>query len=285
LQVFKHNLERIAENDGNEISAVDPDAHLMNQGGDGREYDACYNVIMAVDEKHKLIADFEVSTCMDEKGILPMLTENVKTLMGVTEISALADKGFYNGEDIEECEKNGTICFIPEVFKGKQAPEPEYNRENFKYDHEKDCYVCPAGAELKYRKTKKRKLRSGESEDERKIDKVYSNFAACQNFINREQCTTNKMGRDIYRNQYQDTLDITNARMLTKEGRTMFRNRKQIVEHPFGTTKHGWGYRNFLCRKIEKVTGEQSLVFLAYNFRRVFNIFKENGTKLQNPMA
>jgi hypothetical protein len=71
-----------------------------------------------------------------------------------------------------------------------------------------------------------------------------------------------------------------NARMKTEAGREIFRQRKKIIEHPFGTAKAVWGFKQFLCRTREKVTGEQSLAFLAYNFQRVFSIFRENGKSM-----
>jgi aspartyl aminopeptidase len=74
-------LKKIEENDGKEISTVDPDAHLMHTNGDGRSLDACYNVQAVVDEKHKLIVDFDVTTCPDDKGALVTMTESAKEIM------------------------------------------------------------------------------------------------------------------------------------------------------------------------------------------------------------
>ena len=99
------------------------------------------------------------------------------------------------------------------------------------------------------------------------------------------QCTNDKRGREIYRNAYQDALNTVDARMQTDDGRQIMRERKKVVEHPFGTTKSIWGYRQFLCRGQEKTTAEQSLVFLAYNLRRVINISKESGWNLEAMMA
>jgi len=114
---------------------------------------------------------------------------------------------------------------------------------------------------------------------------LYENPKACKSCINRELCTTNKQGRKMHRVPTQDALDTVNARMLTDEARQIFRARKKIVEHPFGTTKHVWGYRQFLCRGQEKTTAEQSLTFFAYNFRRVFNIFKNSGKNIMEVIA
>jgi hypothetical protein len=60
------------------------------------------------------------------------------------------------------------------------------------------------------------------------------------------------------------------------ENYNIFKERKKIVEHPFGVTKSVWDFRQFLCRTGEQTTAEQSLAFLAYNLRRVCNNFKEN---------
>ena len=73
--------------------------------------------------------------------------------------------------------------------------------------------------------------------------------------------------------------------MHTDEGRHMMRERSKIVEHPFGTIKYVWGYRQFLCRGLKKTTAEQSLAFLAYNLRRVFNIFQDEGENLLEALA
>jgi hypothetical protein len=45
-----------------------------------------------------------------------------------------------------------------------------------------------------------------------------------------------------------------------------------LSESPFGVVKRIWGYDQFLCRGREKVEGELSLTFLAFNMRRAINI-------------
>jgi transposase len=261
--------EQIEANGGKEISSVDPDARIMKQGGDGRNFDACYNVQTVVDDKNKLIVDFDVTTCPNENGTLPKITESAKEIMGVDEVSVVADRGYYNGADIEECEQNGTKCYIPAKGDLRPAPDPRYNKKHFKYNAEKDYYICPEGHEFS---RKFEYNRRGQS-----IDGVYYNTKACQECPHREQCTTDKKhGRKILRIQYQNTLDIIDSRMKSEAGRERFSERKSIVEHPFGTTKQIWGYKQYLCRGLEKVTAEQSLTFLAYNFRRVCKIFEGN---------
>jgi transposase len=272
-------LKQIEENDGKEISTVDTDARLMHTNGDGRPLDACYNVQTIVDEKHKLIVDFDVTICPDDKGALVNMTESAKEIMGVSEISAIGDKGYYDGEDIEKCEENGTTCYVPKTATHAPAPDSAYNRERFKYDKEAGGYICPEGKLLSF-------MREHRRGKESVTDHIYENAKACKNCANREKCTTSKTGgRKIYRNPYQDSLDNVDARMKTGDARKIFSERKKIVEHPFGTIKYVWGFRQYLCRGQEMTTAEQSLAFLAYNFKRVFNIFRRNGKDLREVMA
>ena len=66
----------------------------------------------------------------------------------------------------------------------------------------------------------------------------------------------------------------------TRREKALYRKRKEIVEHCFGTIKAIWGYRQFLCRTKKKVTAEMSLAYMAYNLRRIFNISRENDGRL-----
>jgi hypothetical protein len=55
----------------------------------------------------------------------------------------------------------------------------------------------------------------------------------------------------------------------TKKGRAVYKRRKHVAEPPFGFIKQGLGFRQFLLRGLEKVSGEWKLVTLAYNLRRL----------------
>ena len=277
-------LNQIETNGGEEISTVDPDAHLMHTNGDGRSFDACYNVQTIVDEKYKLIVEFDVSTSPDDSKSLSKMTESAKEIMEVSELQVTADKGYYNGEDIEICEKNGTTCYIPKMQSGRPAPNPNYGREYFRYDKKEDCYICPKGEKLPFMRMNKRSGGYKDIDGNDIIDRLYKNKSACRKCPNREKCTKNKTGRRIYRSPYQDSLDTVDIRMKSDDAGQIIRERKKIVEHPFGTIKYVWGFRQYLCRGQEMVSAEQSLAFLAFNFRRVFNIYKSNGENLASVM-
>ena len=263
---YKNFLSEIEEK--GEVSTVDPDSKLMHQNGDGRKLDVCYNSQTVVDEKNSLIVDFEVTTRSDDKGNLTYMGELAKDVMDVEDITVLADKGYYDGKDIRNCERNGIKCLIAKPHSGGCKHEDGFSIEYFQYDKLSDSYVCPAGQKFKFMRK--------QTHSNGKEYLVYSNFSACANCDLREKCTKSKY-RKILRLPYQEILDEVDNR--TANNRELYKKRQEIVEHPFGTVKTNWGFRRFLCRSRSKVSAEMALVFLAYNLLRLINILKENSIK------
>jgi hypothetical protein len=59
-------------------------------------------------------------------------------------------------------------------------------------------------------------------------------------------------------------------KLKTKEGKAVYRKRKQTVEPVFGIIKAAMGFRQFLLRGLEKVNLEWELVTLAYDIKRLY---------------
>jgi transposase len=259
-------LQTRIEQEG-EVSTVDPDARLMRGAGDGRSIDSGYNVQTVVDGKYHLIVDFEVTQCSGDSGELHRMSQRAKEVLEVEELTVLADRGYYSGQEMAACEKSGVTCLVAKKKTGGEKKAKGFTLEDFVYDEENDWYVCPCGNRMPYRSGKRRNDR-----DYRR----YVNYQACAHCPRRTECTKRKW-REIDRLPYQGIFEIVDER--TRANKALYRKRKEIVEHPFGTVKAVWGYKQFLCRTIEKVTAEMSLAYLAYNIRRVVNIFKESRLK------
>jgi len=253
------------------VSTVDPDARLMRSGGDARQLDVCYNVQTVVDSKYHLIVDFDIADRSDDKGNLFNMSEKAKEILGVENITNLADKGYYDGEDIAACEAAGITCLVAKPKPGGAKKEEGFTHGDFSYDREQDCYICPCKNRMRYMRNQKH--------SDGKIYRVYANYAACGKCPKKETCTQGEYRR-ILRPPYQDTLDVVDER--TRKNKTLYRKRQEIVEHVFGTIKAVWGYKQLLCRTKPKVCAEVSLAYLAYNMRRFINIFTE---KKQNPVV
>jgi hypothetical protein len=135
-----------------------------------------------------------------------------------------------------------------------------YSKQDFRYDADLDCYWCPAGEALTFRfqtTEKGREIR-------------YYATSACKHCQLRAMCTRNKQGRRITR-WVDEALLEEMARRVRAEPEKV-KQRKSIVEHPFGTLKHSMNQGYFLMRGLANVRGEMSLTVLAYNIKRVINI-------------
>jgi hypothetical protein len=251
-----------------EVSTIDPQARLMRSAGDARPLDVCYNVITTTDAKYKLIVDFDLTNQSNDSGSLQTMSKKAQEVMGVKTLTNLADKGFYDGSDIVACEQDGVRCLVAKPKTRGSNQSEEFKHGRFVYDRVLDCYVCPCQNQLHFKRMDKQK--GG-------LYRAYANYAACRACQRRLECTKNSYRR-ILRSPYQDALDVVDVR--TKTNRDLYRRRSEIVEHPFGVVKAVWGFKQFLCRGLAKVTAETALAYLAYNFRRVFNIFAADGVRL-----
>jgi transposase len=60
------------------------------------------------------------------------------------------------------------------------------------------------------------------------------------------------------------------AKLRTAEGRALYARRKVIVEPVFGQIKGARGFRRFLLRGLEKITGEWNLLCLTHNLLKIW---------------
>ena len=92
---------------------------------------------------------------------------------------------------------------------------------------------------------------------------------ACQNCAIKNSCTTAKQRR-ISRWEHEHVLEAVQRRL--DEHPEKMRQRRETVEHPFGTIKARMGATHFLMKTLSRVASEMALHVLAYNLTRVMNI-------------
>jgi len=228
-----------------------------------QKFDVCYNVQTTIDDKNKLIVDYEVTNDVNDKGQLNEMASRAKEVLEVESFDVLADKGYYNPEEIKKCVENNTIPYIP---------EPEFYDSEFKYDADKDVYTCPKGEELTF---------SGMSEKNERMMKEYRS-ESCSACECKSKCTQSKKGRVILRWEHEKILD--DMRKRVKDDKAVVKNRNCLCEHPYGTIKRGFNQGYLLLKGLKKVGGEMGLTMLVYNIRRVVNILGMNELmKYMNP--
>jgi hypothetical protein len=220
-----------------------------------------YNVQTAVDAEHHLIVAHEVTNQGHNRGQLAPMARKARQATGCQEVTALADRGYFSGDQILACEGASVSPIVPKTLTSNSAKGGFFTRQDFIYDAGQDHYICPAGAKLT-----KTKRRSDHTDD---LD-VYRHLTACFTCEPRPRCTPTTQRR-IKRWVNEDVLDKMQDR-LDRMPHAMG-VRRQTVEHPFGTLKSWMGSTHFLTRTLENVRTEMSLHVLAYNLKRMIKIF------------
>jgi transposase len=249
-------LTELEETGESQISLTDPESRAM--AGHTRVA-VGYNVQLAVDAKHKLIVEQEVTNQVVDMGLLKETAEPAREILGVEQIDVVADRGYFKIEDIEACDQAGLTPYVPKPQRGPAVRNGFFRKDEFRYDSDQDVFVCPSGQTLAPHHV-------GKLRDLKKID--YSNPAACPDCPLRARCTTNI--RRVSRLENEAVLDRMAARLKVRPD--ILDRRRETVEHPFGSIKQWMNQGAFLMRGLPNVRGEFSLTALVYNLRRALNI-------------
>ncbi len=247
-----------------QISTVDADSRSLPVK-DGIT-DVCYNVQAANDSKHSLVVDFDTINQGDQ-GQLSAMAGKAKDVLEADHLTVLADKGYHVGKELEIANDNNitTVVAYPQPRDRSDKIDPACYTDKFLYNKQSDSYSCPAGCELT---TNGKVYIKGRKDRTSYTVKTYTT-TACSSCAFKHLCTPSK-SRIIDRSEYQDIIDENNKRV--DENPALYKQRQQIVEHPFGTIKRSWGYTYTLVKGIKKVNGEMAIIFTMYNLRRVMSI-------------
>jgi len=241
-----------------QISLTDPDSRSMATSGRGSGV-VGYNVQVAVDTEHHLIVTHEVTNDGSDRAQLANVASQAKEALGVDKLEAVADRGYFNSDEILKCEEAGITVTLPKPMTSNAKAEGRFGKQDFAYIEDEDVYRCPAGEKLTYHYTNE--------ENGQKLRRYWTN--ACQHCALKSRCTTGKERR-ITRWEHEHVLEAVQRR-LDKNPQAM-RRRRETVEHPFGTLKMRMGATHFLMKRLPKVATEMALHVLAYNLTRVMNI-------------
>ena len=267
MQSLKEMGRQVEAAPDKQVSLTDPDAQSMATSGKGTGT-VGYNVQAAVDAEHHLIVAHEVTNVGSDRAQLTSMGRKARDATGCAQVTVLADRGYYNGDEVLACEGAGVLPCIPKTQTSGNAKRGLFTVADFIYDTENDRYTCPAGKHLT-----KGKVRS----DRRDNIDHYRNLTTC---ALKPRCTPDKHKR-LKRWEHEGVLDAMQARLERMPDAMAIR--RQTVEQPFGTLKAWMGSTHFLTRTLEKVKTEMSLQVLAYNMKRMINIF--GVTPLINAIA
>jgi transposase len=249
--------QRLAAPD-QQISLTDPDARSMATSGRGSGV-VGYNVQAAVDTEHHLIVTHEVINVGNDRGQLAEMSEKARAVLGTEHLNVVADRGYFDSEEILACDRAGITVTLPRPQTSRSKAQGRFGKQDFRYVADEDVYVCPADQRLTYRYTN----------EENGLARRHYWINVCQNCPIKDRCTTGKERR-IARWEHEHVLEAVQRRL--DENPKAMRQRRETVEHPFGTLKARMGATHFLMKRLRNVRTEMALSVLAYNLTRVMNI-------------
>ena len=242
-----------------QLSTTDPDARSMATSGRGSGI-VGYNVQVAVEAKHHLIVAHEVTNLGHDRSQLSSMAAAAKDAMGADQLEALADRGYFDGEEVLACEAAGATPYVPKPLTSGAKADGRFGKQDFTYLPDENAYRCPAGQRLPYHMTT---LEAG-----LRLHR-YWDRASCQACALKPKCTPAKERR-ISRWEHEAAIEAMQQRLDRKPD--AMRIRRATVEHPFGTLKAWMGATHFKMKTLAKVRTEMSLQVLAYNLRRVIEL-------------
>jgi hypothetical protein len=194
-----------------------------------------------------------------DRSQLSAIAKQTKAALETEALDVVTDRGTFNGEEILACDEAGITVTLPKPQTSGSKAKGRFGKQDFVYLADEDVYRCPAGERLIYRFTNQ--------ENGLTLRRYLTN--ACQACAIKGQCTTGKQRR-ITRWEHEHVLEVVQQRL--DEHPEKMRQRRETVEHPFGTIKYWMGATHFQMKTLKKVGTEMALHVLAYNLKRVMNI-------------
>jgi transposase len=250
--------EQIKEAPDEQISQTDPDARSMATSGRGTGI-VGYNVQTAVDTKNHMVVAHDVLNVGHDRTALADMARQAREAMGKERLLVLADRGYFSGEQIVACERDGNAPVVPKPLTSGAKFEGRFDKRDFIYNARRDAYRCPADKWAIYRYTR--------NEDGLIVHRYWS--SDCRSCHLKPRCTPSPE-RTITRWEHEDVLERMQQRVNCLPMASQWR--RETAEHVFGTLKSWAGPAHFLTKRLRNVRTEFSLQVLAYNMKRAMQI-------------
>lgn len=251
-------LNRIKKNRGSNASSSDPESRLVKNR---QELFYGYNLQVIVDSLHKLIATAQMrQSPNDLHQMLPAL-ETLKKELGIEPEIIVGDKGYDNPSALQAVEQSGKT----EVYVPVEESRDQYVKQNFIFDEENNCYICPRGHTLKQKR--------GLHKSRGRMGILYQCKAEiCNKCPDKGSCTDAKNGRSITRLVDEQWREDYVKRVQSESVKSLLQRRMCLIEHVFGVLKCRMGKIPLLLRGRDKVQTEINLYVTAYNMNRIITI-------------
>jgi transposase len=256
-------LKALQESGRSQVNLTDPDCAIMHsvQGSH-----ASYNVQAVTDDQHGLLVHIEAVPDTSDVNQFARQIESAHEQVGKRCEVGCADAGYADTEELKKIDEQGIKVVVPSQRQASHGEEKPFSKYRFRYDQEKDCYVCPQGKELRYQGT--------DHQSGRKEYRI-SNPKTCHHCPQFGSCTTAKRGRKIFRLAYEAEKAKFEAQY--EAFKDIYDRRKTRAELPFGHFKRNLKTAAFLLRGRAGAQAEASLLATCFDLSRMMTILGVTG--------
>jgi transposase len=227
-----------------------------------------YAVNYLIDLDHAVIVDVEASRAIRqaEVGAARTMIDRAQDCFGLYPERLAADTAYGSAEMLGWLvDERGIEPHIP-VFDKSQRTDGTYSRDEFAYDHKRDCYICPAGKELWQRQKIYRVPRP--FVDENGMMRYRASKLDCEGCSLKPQCCPNAPARKILRSIHEGARDMARDIAATDAYLTSRRERKK-VEMLFAHLKRILKLDRLRLRGPNGARDEFHLAATAQNLRKL----------------
>lgn len=238
------------------VSRTDKDAGYMVREGKPKGF--FYLDHRTVDGKHAIITDTHATpaTVHDSVPYLRRL-DRQRERFGFQVRAVGLDAGYANSAIAHGLEQRGIYGVTG--YRQPNHGEGLFGKRKFRYDAERDVYVCPNQQLLEYRATNRQGYRQYHSHPEH-----------CRACPLRLQCTRSKnMVKIITRHVWQAARDRVDSHRLEPQGKRIYERRKETVERSFADAKQLHGHRYARMRGLNNVREQCLLAATAQNMKKI----------------
>jgi len=250
------------------MSTADPDASITRKNNEParpryhhhRAVDDAYGVITAVETTPGSIAE--------NKKLSSLIDQHEANTQAKVE-TAVADRKYGTAENYLACQERKIVTHIaPFLTQRKNEAIGIIPESEFKYQPDKDTYLCPAGKELVPRRLN----------TTRRTVEYYVPGRACLKCELREKCTRSKTGRTLQRHEHHDLLEKAKAQAHSSRGRRDRKRRQVLMEGSFADAANNHGFKRARWRRLWRQQIQDWLIAGIQNIRTLFKAAKRQNS-------
>ncbi len=130
MQYLRDIEQQLKQQPDKQLSLTDPDARSMATSGRGTGM-VGYNVQTSVETQHHLIVAHEVTNLGYDRTQLAKMALQSREALGVKDMEAIADRGYYKGPEILTCVQAGITPSVPKTMTSNNKAKGLYDKRDF----------------------------------------------------------------------------------------------------------------------------------------------------------